>query len=599
MARGNRAELTEEDKKRKVNKAGFSQLVQIFAFVKPYRFYFIISLICLGLSSLFTLAFPGLSGDLIDAAQGNHPKGYTINQIVIVLLGILLVNAVLSFLRVLTSARVSENALRDIRVALYDKLLHLPVPFFENRRVGELTSRLTADLGQLQDVFSFTLAEFLRQSLVLVVGTAIMFIRYPRLTVFMLAIFPLVIIGAIIFGKFIRNLSKQTQDALGDANTIVVETLQSVNAVKAFTNEWYEVSRYTGALKNVVSKALTAARYRGLFFSFIIFVVFGGVVIILWYASTLLAAKEITSGDLIGFAFYTAFIGGSIGGMSDLYSQLQKTIGASERIREILSEEIEKTSLPQKQILNEVGDITFEHVHFNYPTRPDIQVLKDISLQIRSGQKIALVGHSGAGKSTITALLLRYYQPQSGKITISGTDIKAVDLQELRKNIGIVPQEVMLFGGSIAENISYGKPNAALAEIKEAARKANALEFIERFPEGFDTLVGERGVKLSGGQRQRIAIARAILKDPKILILDEATSSLDAESEKLVQDALDELMKNRTTIIIAHRLATIRKVDYIYVIGDGQIQEVGTHEELAESENGIYNNLLRLQFELH
>lgn len=599
MARGNRAELTEEDKKRKVNKAGFSQLVQIFAFVKPYRFYFIISLICLGLSSLFTLAFPGLSGDLIDAAQGNHPKGYTINQIVIVLLGILLVNAVLSFLRVLTSARVSENALRDIRVALYDKLLHLPVPFFENRRVGELTSRLTADLGQLQDVFSFTLAEFLRQSLVLVVGTAIMFIRYPRLTVFMLAIFPLVIIGAIIFGKFIRNLSKQTQDALGDANTIVVETLQSVNAVKAFTNEWYEVSRYTGALKNVVSKALTAARYRGLFFSFIIFVVFGGVVIILWYASTLLAAKEITSGDLIGFAFYTAFIGGSIGGMSDLYSQLQKTIGASERIREILSEEIEKTSLPQKQILNEVGDITFEHVHFNYPTRPDIQVLKDISLQIRSGQKIALVGHSGAGKSTITALLLRYYQPQSGKITISGTDIEAVDLQELRKNIGIVPQEVMLFGGSIAENISYGKPNAALAEIKEAARKANALEFIERFPEGFDTLVGERGVKLSGGQRQRIAIARAILKDPKILILDEATSSLDAESEKLVQDALDELMKNRTTIIIAHRLATIRKVDYIYVIGDGRIQEVGTHEELAESENGIYNNLLRLQFELH
>ncbi len=599
MARGNRAEITEEDKKRKVNKAGLRQLGEIFKYVKPYRGYFIISLLCLSLSSLFTLAFPGLSGDLIDAAQGNHPKGYTINQIVLVLLGILLVNAVLSFFRVVTSSIVSENALRDLRVALYDKLLHLPVPFFENRRVGELTSRLTADLGQLQDVFSFTLAEFVRQSLMLIVGTAIMFIRYPRLTVFMLAIFPVVVIGAIVFGKFIRTLSKQTQDALGEANTVVVETLQSVNAVKAFTNEFYEVGRYTGALKNVVSKALLAARYRGLFFSFIIFVVFGGVVVILWYASTLLATKEITSGELIGFAFYTAFIGGSIGGMSDLYSQLQKTIGASERIREILSEENEKTTLPEKKALQEVGDISFEHVNFSYPTRPDVQVLGDISLQIRSGQKIALVGHSGAGKSTITSLLLRYYQPQAGKITISGTDIEALDLKELRKNIGIVPQEVMLFGGSIAENISYGKPNATLTEIREAARKANALEFIERFPEGFDTLVGERGVKLSGGQRQRIAIARAILKDPRILILDEATSSLDAESERLVQEALDELMKNRTTIIIAHRLATIRKVDYIYVIGDGKIQEVGTHDELAESENGIYNNLLRLQFELH
>jgi ATP-binding cassette, subfamily B, bacterial len=282
-----------------------------------------------------------------------------------------------------------------------------------------------------------------------------------------------------------------------------------------------------------------------------------------------------------------------------LYSQLQKTIGASERIREILAENNETTSLPDKQTLAQVGDIAFENVHFSYPTRPDIEVLKGISLRIKSGQKIALVGQSGAGKSTITSLLLHFYQPKSGKITISGIDIEALDLQELRKNIGIVPQEVILFGGSIEENISYGRPGATKAEIREAARQANALEFIDKFPEGLETLVGERGIKLSGGQRQRIAIARAILKDPKILILDEATSSLDAESEKLVQDALDILMQNRTTIIIAHRLATIRKVDYIYVIGDGSIKESGTHEQLASAESGMYANLLRLQFEVN
>jgi len=597
MARGIRAELTEEDKKRRLNKEGIREIVQIFKFVKPYRSYFILGMICLVLSSLATLGFPRLAGKLVDAADGKA-GGFTINQVGLALMGILLMNAIFSFLRILTFTIVSERSLRDIRIALYDKLIHLPVPFFEERRVGELTSRITSDVQQLQDVLSWTLAEFFRQTITLTVGTVLLLIWYPNLTFFMLATFPVLVVGAIIFGKYIRKLSKKTQDSLASANTIVVETLQSVNTVKAFTNEAYETARYSMALLQVVKNALNGAKYRGLFASFIIFVLFGGIVGIIWYAANLYSQKLITAGDLIGFTLFTAFIGASVAGLGEIYSQLQRTIGASERIRDILSEENEKTSLPEKQTLREVGDIIFDKVHFSYPTRPDIQVLKEVSLHIRSGQKIALVGHSGAGKSTITTLLLRYYQPQSGKITISGTDIEALDLKELRKHIGIVPQEVMLFGGTIAENISYGKPGASPAEIRDAARKANALEFIERFPEGFETLVGERGVKLSGGQRQRIAIARAILKDPRILILDEATSSLDAESERLVQDALDELMKNRTTIIIAHRLATIRKVDYIYVIGDGKIQEVGTHDELADSGNGIYNNLLRLQFEL-
>ena len=597
MARGNRAEAPEEDKKRKLNKEGIREIMSIFRFVRPYRVYFIVGMACLLLSALATLAFPKLAEKLVAVAQGNE-KDFTLTQVGLSLLGILFLNGIFSFLRIQTFAKVTENSLRDIRVALYSKLVNLPVPFFENRRVGELTSRITSDVSQLQDLLSWALAEFVRQIITLVGAIVLLFVWYPDLTIFMLATFPVLVIGAMVFGRYIRKLSKKTQDSLANANTVVVETLQSVNTVKAFTNENHEISRYSTALHEVVGNAMKAARFRGLFASFIIFVLFGGIVAIVWYAATLLAAGAIEPENLFGFILYTAFIGGSVAGLGDLYSLMQRSIGASERIREILSEENENTSIPEKRTLGKVGDVMFDDIHFRYPTRPDIEVLKGISLHIESGQKIALVGHSGAGKSTITALLMRYYRPQSGRITIGGTDIEAVELRELRRNIGIVPQEVMLFGGTIGENIAYGKPGATANEIREAARKANALEFVESFPEGFQTLVGERGVKLSGGQRQRIAIARAILKDPKILVLDEATSSLDAESEKLVQDALDELMKNRTTIIIAHRLATIRKVDYIYVIGEGRIQESGTHDELADAENGIYNNLLRLQFEL-
>ncbi len=598
MARNNRNDDQDDIPKKKVTGENLKkEFSYIFKFVRPYRIHFIAGMICLVLSSLATLAFPFLSGKLVDAAKGNA-AGYSINQVGIALLLILFVNAIFSFFRIKTFTVVSENALKDIRISVYSKLIHLPVPFFEERRVGELTSRITSDVQQLQDILSWTLAEFVRQIITLVAGIALMLFLYSKLTLFMLATFPLLIIGAIIFGRYIRKLSKKTQDSLANANTVVVETLQSVNTVKAFTNEQYEINRYAFSLKDVVLNAMKAAQFRGLFASFIIFVLFGGIVGIIWYASTLLAQGLITEGELIGFIVYTAFIGGSVAGLGELYSQIQKTIGASERIREILGEESENTSALIKNKLSEIADIEFENVIFNYPSRPDVNVLKNISFHIQNGQKIALVGHSGAGKSTITALLLRYYKPLSGKIKISNTDIESLELNDIRKNIGIVPQEVILFGGTIEENIAYGKPGASKEEIREAARQANTLEFIEKFPEGLQTMVGERGIKLSGGQKQRIAIARAILKDPKILILDEATSSLDAESEKLVQDALDQLMKNRTTIIIAHRLATIRKVDFIYVIGDGNIIESGTHSDLAYKEEGIYSNLLKLQFDL-
>jgi ABC-type multidrug transport system fused ATPase/permease subunit len=403
------------------------------------------------------------------------------------------------------------------------------------------------------------------------------------------------------FGKFIRKLSRKAQDELANANVVVEETMQSIHVVKAFTNEYYEINRYDHALAKVVSNALKASRYRGAFNSFIILAIFGGIIGVLWYGATLLEKDALTVGQLTTFILYTAFIGGAVGGMGDLYAQVQKAIGASERIREILRETPEVVKpLPISARSNHktYGDISFRNVIFAYPTRQDIDVLKDISFEIGAGQKIALVGYSGAGKSTIVQLLLRYYSIEQGLISVDGKDIRQYDILQLRQNIGIVPQEVILFGGSIKENIAYGKPDATDEEILQAARKANALDFIQSFSEGMQTLVGERGIKLSGGQRQRIAIARAILKDPAILILDEATSSLDAESEKLVQDALDTLMKGRTTIIIAHRLATIRKVDHIYVISEGRIIESGTHEELVQVEGGLYHNLVKLQFEI-
>ncbi|MFZ6664303.1 ABC transporter ATP-binding protein [Peijinzhouia sedimentorum] len=589
-----------DSEKRPVNKAALGKLSRIFNYMKPYMGKFVLGLVFLLLSSLTLLAFPELAGRLVDAASGNSDWYINdVNQIALLLLGVLLVQSFFSFFRVYLFARVSERSMADIRLDLYSRLLSLPLGFYDKRRTGELFSRITSDVSQLQDTFSITLAEFLRQILTLLVGVFIIFYTTPQLTLFMLATFPVIVIVAFVFGKFIRSLSKKTQDELAAANVIVEETLVSIQTVKAFTSELFETRRYDSALTKVVKIALKAANYRGAFISFIIFALFGGIVGVMWYGASLVSTGEISVGNLLSFILYTTFIGGSIAGLGDLYGQIQKAIGASERVIEILDEEgeeLEKSGM--EEIIPLEGRIQFNNVRFTYPTRMDIEVLKGVDLTINQGQKVALVGQSGAGKSTIMQLLMKFYVPTSGEITIDGHQINDLPVSAYRKNIGIVPQEVLLFGGSIGENIAYGKPGSSKEEIEKAAEKAYALDFINSFPEGMDTLVGERGVKLSGGQRQRIAIARAILKNPKILILDEATSSLDAESEFLVQKALDELMKNRTTLIIAHRLATIRKVDKIYVLADGQVIEAGTHEELSRNDEGTYSNLVRLQLQL-
>ena len=585
----------EEGEKRKLNKENFTKLAGIFQFAMPYKVPFFIGMAFLLLSSLMLLTFPFVAGKLIDAATGESWWLKDINTIALLLLGILLVQSVFSFFRVLLFAQVSEKSMRDVRQALYQRLVQLPMAFFDKRRTGELISRITSDVALLQDTFSITLAELLRQVITLMAGIVFLLYTTPKLTLFMLATIPVLVILAMVFGKHIRKLSKTTQDELASANVVAEETLHSIVTVKSFSGEQYESARYGKGLNKVVKVALKAAGFRGAFISFIIFALFGGIVAVIWYGATLVSEGSMSVGDLVSFVLYTTFIGGSIAGLGDIYGQVQKAIGSSERILEILKEVPEALSSPytEKRIK---GEIQFKDVAFQYPTRPDVWVLESLNFNIKAGEKVALAGHSGAGKSTIIQLLLRFYEVDKGHIEVDGVPLPQWNLKELRSNIGIVPQEVLLFGGSIRENIAYAKPGASEDEIILAAKKANAWQFIEKFPEGLDTLVGERGVKLSGGQRQRVAIARAILKDPAILVLDEATSSLDAESESLVQEALNELMKGRTTIIIAHRLATIRKVDRIYVVKEGQIVEEGKHDELAEKAGGYYANLVRLQF---
>lgn len=597
MAKRNSKEALREEEKRPVNKKSLNQLLGIFRFSLPYKGWFITGLVSLVLSSATLLAFPYLAGLLLDVAGGKSvPYFTTINQIALALLAILFVQGVFSFTRVYTFSVVSERSLADVRKEVYKKIIWLPLTFFDSRRIGELMSRITSDVSTLSDMFAFTLAELIRQFLTLMFGTVIIFFLAPKLTGFMLLTFPVLVILALIFGKYIRTLSKKTQDKLADANVIVEESLQSISVVKAFTNELFEIGRYATALTSVVGVAIRTARFRGLFISFIIFALFGGIVAVGWYGARLVQTNEITVGELFSFVIYTSFIGGSIAGLGDIYTQLQRAIGASERLLEILLE-VDEAQEDNHPALKLYGEIAFEAVTYCYPTRKDFIVLKGLDFKIEPGEKVALVGQSGSGKSTIINLLMRFYPVADGMISVDGTPIQNFNLSAYRRNIGIVPQEVILFGGTIKENIAYGKPIASFEEIREAARKGNALEFIESFPDKFETIVGERGVKLSGGQRQRVAIARAILKDPAILILDEATSSLDAVSEVLVQEALEKLMEGRTTIIIAHRLSTIKKVDRIFVIKEGKLAEVGSHAELTQLNNGIYSNLLRLQLQ--
>ncbi|MFN5544161.1 MAG: ABC transporter ATP-binding protein [Bacteroidota bacterium] len=621
MARGRRnynsnGKVGEEAPKAKINKETLKEALVLFSYLRPYRTKFALSLIFIALSALSTSLFPFLLGKMIDAAapgasanlQGGFSAGITgglkniqwgLNTTLIFIFVQLTFQTIFSFMRVYLLTEVGERSLADMRKDVYAKLLSMPMAYFTEKRVGELSSRISSDLSQIQDAISFTLAEFLRGIFTLIIGLVFIFWISTKLALIMLAIVPVVAVLAVVFGMRIRKMSRKAQDQLAESGTIVNETFQGISIVKAFTSEVFEIKRYVKSIYAVVDIAISNARYRGAFISFMIFSVFGAISFVMWYGANMIQTGELTMGSLTMFVIFSVFVGGTFAGFAEMFSQLQKTLGATQSIREILrgkGETIDISEHPGHQSITLKGNVRLEAVAFAYPSRPDVQVLKNITLEAKSGEQIALVGTSGAGKSTIASLLLRFYEPTAGHIYFDEQEAGSYALTALRSQLAFVPQDVMLFGGTIKENIAYGKPNASDEEIMEAARKANAHEFIDRFPEKYETIVGERGVKLSGGQRQRVAIARAILRNPVILILDEATSSLDSESEHLVQEALDNLMKNRTSFIIAHRLSTIRNADKIVVIDKGVVTEAGTHEELMQS-NGLYRKLNEMQFE--
>ncbi len=588
--------------KARLDRESLRQAVDLFRYVRPYLGRFCAALVSLFTGSLLTLAFPYLAGNIIDAAahpvHGGDLTG--VNRTAFLLMAVLAVQASLAFFHAYSFATVGQRSLVDLRRDTYARLISLPMTFFAQRRVGELASRLSADLIQIEDTLIAILPQFLRQMTMLLGGVTLIAFTSLKLTGIMLISLPLLTVVAVVFGRKTRKISREAQDRLADTATIVEETLQGIVNVKAFSNEGYELKRYHEGLGRFLKTTLRGARLRAAFVSFIIFSLFGSIVLVLWSGARLLQEGEITFGDLTRFILYTTFVAGAMGQFAELYSQLQKAIGATQRVRELLRESGEVEAhlgpVPRSSLERLRGDVTFENVHFTYPSRQGVEVLHAIKFSVSSGQRVALVGPSGAGKSTLISLLLRLYDPAYGRLLVDGRDARDYRLHELRGQMSMVPQEVLLFGGSIAENIAYGKPDATAQEIERAARQANAHSFIESFPEKYATLVGERGIKLSGGQRQRIAIARAILKDPAILILDEATSSLDSESERLIQDALETLMRGRTSFIIAHRLATVRHADQIIVISGGRVVESGTHDELRAIESGVYRRLAAMQF---
>ncbi|NQV51998.1 MAG: ATP-binding cassette domain-containing protein [Flavobacteriales bacterium] len=593
--------MESKDKKR-ISKESFRRSLRIFQYVLPYRGKFLLGLLFLFLSSVTFMTFPGLLGRLIggnEASDSPIDRFFNvdnIDQVALLLLVAFLLQAVFSFMRIFLFADVTERAIAQLRIDTYGHMIKLPMAFFNRERVGELNSRISNDISMLQDTFMTTLAELFRQVIVILGGVSLLFFYSVELTLVMLISVPVMMMAAFFFGKFIRTLSKTTQAELARSQVVVEETLTAIQSVKAFANELLEIRRYNNVVEEVRKVAMRGAKWRGAFASFIIFGLFGAVVLVIWYGVKLRNEGVIGLDELTSFILYSVFVGGSIGGVADIFGRVQKAIGATESLFDIMEEDAEQISTDANApSIDLKGSIDFEQVTFSYPSRKDKVVLDKLELHVKAGEKIAFVGPSGAGKTTIAALILRYYKATSGTIKFDGKPALDYNISSLRNEMALVPQDVILFGGSIRENIEYGRPGAPLEEVRIAAEKANALEFIESFPEGFATLVGERGVQLSGGQRQRIAIARAILKDPRILILDEATSSLDAESERLVQEALERLMEGRTSLVIAHRLSTIRKVDRIMVLDHGSIKEQGSHEELIALKNGIYRNLTELQ----
>ena len=594
----------EQKEKVKITKSSIKKAKGIFTYLKPYAGIYFIGWIFLVLSTSAGLVFPYLMGKLLGAgaATSNMSEAIglidmsNINNVAIALFVLFGFQSLFSFIRVVLFNNVTENALRDLRNDAFSKLVYMPMDFFNRNKVGELTSRLSSDITQIQETLRTTIAEFFRQIIIVVGGILFLFFISWKLALIMLGTVPVMAIIAVIFGRYIRRLSKEAQDYVAESNSIVEEALTGIANVKAFTNELFIFSNYKKSTQQTRDLNVRSGIWRGLFVSFIIFCLFGAIVFIVWRGLLMTqgAHPELNREGFYQFVLFTIMMGASVGSLPDLYASVQKAIGSTENLMDIIHQETELQTNKGSRKDKLTGGIQFKQVRFSYPQRSDVEVLKEVSFEVKENQTLALVGQSGSGKSTISNLLLQFYTLNHGEISFDGIPANEMDLNALRDQMAIVPQEVILFSGSIRENILFGNPAATEEQIIEAAKQANAWEFIDAFPKKLETEVGDRGIQLSGGQKQRIAIARAILKNPTILILDEATSALDSESERLVQDALDKLMKGRTSIVIAHRLSTIRNADQILVLQAGKVEESGTHQSLMELK-GLYADYVGLQ----